>query len=127
MNLKMYFILQCPHGTADGEETLHLFSHYIPLSETQLCLYLKEWMDTHTMFVEKVGTNILSHKGITTDNYIAMMLEIGQPLDEIGIVLVARMYHIHVAIIQDSLICTGPQDMITILHCAKLSLVGKGA
>ena len=107
----MSFILQCPHGTAEGEETLHLFSHYIPLSETQLCLYiLKEWMDTHMTFVEKVGTHILSCKGITTDNYIAMMSEIGQPLDEIGIVLVARMYHIHIAIIQDNMYWTTRHD-----------------
>ena len=121
----MCFILQCPHGSAEGEETLHLFSHYIPRTEMQLCFYLTEWMDTHTMFVEKVGTHILSHKGITTENYIAMMSEIGQPLDEIGIILVARMYHIHVAIIQDDI--TGQQDVIMIFSCALLSLGGKVA
>ena len=63
-------------------------------------------MDTHINFVEKVGSIILQHKGLSMENYISMMSQIGQPLDEIGIVLVARMYHIHVAIIQDDMFWT---------------------
>ena len=39
-----------------------------------------------------------------------MMSQIGQPLDEIGIVLVARMYHIHVAIIQEDFFWTTRHD-----------------
>ena len=35
-----------------------------------------------------------------------MMSQIGQPLDVIGVVLVARMYHIHVAIIQEDFFWT---------------------
>ena len=86
------------HDVAEGEQTLHLFTHYINI---QLHGYLKEWMDTHSTFVEKVGSSILSCKGITTKDYISIMSQIGQPLDEIGIVLVARMYHVHIAVVLD--------------------------
>ena len=68
-------------------------------------------MDGHTFDICGEGWySYLSCKGITTDNYIAMMSEIGQPLDEIAIVLVARMYHIHIAIIQDNMYWTTRRD-----------------
>ena len=96
----LLLILQCLHDVAEGKETLHLFTHYINRSTIQLHGYLKDWMD-HTTFVGKVGSSILSWKGISTQDYIYLISQIGQPLDEIGLFLVARMYHIHVAIIQD--------------------------
>ena len=67
-------------------------------------------METHGTFVEKVASCILNCKGIGMDDYILMISQIGQPLDEIGIVLVARMYHIHVGIVQDKHFWTTRRD-----------------
>ena len=80
---------------------LPLFTHYIHKSTSELHEYLKEWMETHHSFVEKVRSCILNCKGLTKDDYILMISQTGQPLDEIGIVLMARLYHIHVAIVQE--------------------------
>ena len=89
---------------------LHLFTHYIHKSTRELHEYLKEWIETHHTFVEKVGSCILNWKGLTMDDYILMISQIGQPLDEIGIVLMARLYHIHVTIVQEKCFWTTRRD-----------------
>ena len=53
----------------------------------------------HINFVEKIGMYILQRKGITSE-YIDTICEFDQPMDEIAIVLIARMYHTHLAVMR---------------------------
>ena len=67
-------------------------------------------MDTHVTFVEKVGRVILQCKGIETLDYMSTISQFGQPFDEIAIALMARMYHVHVAVMQDKFYWTTKWD-----------------
>ena len=57
------------------------------------------------------------------NDYILMISQTGQLLDKIGIVLLARLYHIHVTIVQDK--SFGQQEEITIYKNAVLYLDGR--
>ena len=67
-------------------------------------------MATHINFVSKIATYIFERKVITIDDYMETICDLGQPLDEIGIVLIARMYHVHVAVMQNKYYWTTRKD-----------------
>ena len=49
-------------------------------------------------------------KGLDAQQYIDSMANNGQPLDEIGIVVIAYMYHVHIGIIMDGHFWTSCRD-----------------
>ena len=61
--------------------------------------YLIDWMESHHYFVEKVGGYLTHRKGLDVEEYMYNVVLPSVPLDEIGILLYARMYKIHIAII----------------------------
>ena len=90
-------IFQCgSKNVANGDETLPILTHYIKWSEQQICQYFKDWTDTHFSFVEKVSMYICEQKGISTTDYLNIMCDSGTPLDEIVLLIVAHMFHIHI-------------------------------
>ena len=61
--------------------------------------YLTDWMESHRYFVERVGGDLIHRKGLTVQDYMYNVVQPGVPLDEIGILLFANLYKIHIAII----------------------------
>ena len=63
-----------------------------------MCGYLKIFMATHMYFVEAVGGQLIRKKGLDVQDYMNSIVEPQAPIDEIGIVLLALMYKMHVCI-----------------------------
>ena len=103
--------MQCTHeGLTPGDETLHLFTHYITRDAYQLWEYMTNWMQQHINFVQHIGSYLFDVKGLDVQQYIDSMANNGQPLDEIGIVVIACMYHVHIGIIMDGCFWTSCRD-----------------
>ena len=86
--------------------------------------YLTDWMKSHRYFVERVGGYLIRRKGLTVEDYMYNVVQPHVPLDKIGILLYARMYKIHIAVILEGKYWTKNRDET--LNCATLYLVYLG-
>ena len=81
-------------------------------------------MKSHQYFVERVGGYLIRRKGLTVEDYMYNVVQPHVPLDEIGILLYARMYKIHIAVILEGKYWTTNTDET--LNCATLYFVYLG-
>ena len=72
--------------------------------------YLKKFMDTHKYFVEAVGGKLIRRKGLNVQDYMYSIVQPQAPIDEIGIVLLACMYKMHVCIFLEGKYFTTNRD-----------------
>ena len=77
-----------------GDELLHIISHHKPVTPNEICSYLPVWTKKHHTFVDKISEDILQCKKLTLESYIETVLTPGVPIDEIGLIILARMYHL---------------------------------
>ena len=90
-----------------------------------MCGYLKKFMDTHKYFVEAVGGQLIRRKGLNIQDYMYSIVQPQVPIDEIGIVLLARMYKMHVCIFLEGKYFTTNRDEALNKATIYLIYVGK--
>ena len=105
--------LQCHYTTiySQTNTTLHILSHHQGKDKEktpdEFQAYFQTFTVEHCDWIAKVGGKIFKGKGITVDDYITALLQPNFVLDQVGIFLFARMYHIHIAIfLTDHFLCT---------------------
>ena len=81
--------------------------------------YLATFFKEHSDFLLQISSDILSWEKIHIDDYINYIISENQPLDEIAIFCFARMYHLHIDIIMDTMYWTTHRDH-NIKKCDKL-------
>ena len=94
-NLEVFFFSQCDHIYAVEDETLHLLSHVIRHSSTTMHQNLVRWIkaDDQRKWVHNITWEMLCKKGILVDDYLDSLVQPGFKLDELALVIYARMYH----------------------------------
>ena len=98
-NYMCYFLLQSKHETIlPRDEILHIFHHYVHSRVEQVRGYLKRFMVMHKYFVEAVGGFLIRKKGQHVEDYMDYIVQSQTPIDEVAIVLLARMWKIHVCV-----------------------------
>ena len=97
--LKVRYFLQCYHYIQPGQKTVHILSHHWRTSNLKLELFawLNKWY--HINWIAKVGGDLLCKKGIKVEDYCNDLVELNFPLDTLGLLVIARMFHNHIAII----------------------------
>ena len=50
-------------------------------------------------WIHFIGDSFLHRKGLSLDEYMANIVSPGVPIDELGLMIMAKMYHAHVAVI----------------------------
>ena len=101
------------------DSTLHLLCHGSSRDPRKLREYLAKIFKEHREVLLQISSEILSQKKMHSDDYIYYILSESQPLDEIGICCFARMYHLHIGIIMDTMYWTAHRDH-DIQKCDKL-------
>ena len=94
-------MFQCYHQIAPGNETFDVLSHHFKQNAAALRLELYRWMTRNIQYVAKVGWYILGRKKLMPADYIHYMALPTTPLDEIGLVLFARMKKLHIAFLME--------------------------
>ena len=72
--------------------------------------------DHHVNWIAAVGDSFLKHKGIRFDEYLDNLQNVAIPLDQLGILIYARMYHKHIAIVLSGNVWTTHKDN-SLDHC----------
>ena len=63
----------------------------------ELFAWLNKWY--HIEWIQKVGGDLLRKKGIKVEEYCNDLVELNFPLDTLGLLVIAWMFHNHIAII----------------------------
>ena len=89
---------------------MHILSHYIGNSVSALCKYLKTFLSKHINWVASVGHNVLSKKRLAVEDYANDLSEGEIPLDPLGLLCIARNWHIHICVFLKNGIWTTRRD-----------------
>ena len=60
---------------------------------------LRSWINAHLYWISEISHDLLHRKGIKTNDYLAQIMEPGAPVNEIGLLIFSRMYHIHIHVL----------------------------
>ena len=82
-----------------GDELLHIISHQKAVTPNEIRAYIPVWVSKHRDFVEKISKDILTRKKLTLDDYISTVSTPGVPIDEIGLLILTRMYHLKLCVL----------------------------
>ena len=78
--------------------TAHIFLHHCKLTMEDLKRHLTKFVNQHMSCIVKVGGGILKKKGENIYDYVNALVELDIPLDQPGLLILARTYHRHVAV-----------------------------
>ena len=81
-----------------AHRTFNLLCRYIGVRPDKAREKMPAWVETHMDWVQKVMSNLLEKKNRTFENFLSQWLHGSFPLDEAGILIIARAYKIHVAV-----------------------------
>ena len=99
LSTQNFFIsLQCQHAISPVQNTMHILSHYKGYSVSGLCKHLRTFLNKHIGWVAKVGNNVLSKKRLSVEDYANSLSEGEIPVDPLGLLCIARNWHIHIAV-----------------------------
>ena len=99
LSTQNFFIsLQCQHAVSPVQNTMHILSHYKGYSVSGLCKHLRTFLNKHIDWVGKVGKTVLSKKRLAVEDYANSLSEGEIPVDPLGLLCIARNWHIHIAI-----------------------------
>ena len=89
---------------------MHILSHYKGNSVSALCKYLKTILSKHIKWVASVGHDVLSKKRLAVEDYANDLSEGEIPLDPLGLLCIARNWHIHICVFLKNGIWTTRHD-----------------
>ena len=72
------------------EFTAHIFTHHCKLTLPDIKCHLQGFVNGHMKWIAQVGTNILKKKGIDIYDYVNDLVELAIPLDQLGLLILAR-------------------------------------
>ena len=81
---------------------MHIIAnHYEDMTNRSLRKDLRQFFRTsyHFNWIGKVGRKFLNERYLSADEFCSLMLTHGEPISELGILVIARMYRIHIAVI----------------------------
>ena len=97
----MTFTFQFSHEYGVGDKTMHILSHYVRADAIELHAKFPDWIKSHHKWVEDITDPVLARKGSTVDDYIDFIAKPGTPIDEVGLLIFACMYHLQMCIIME--------------------------
>ena len=89
---------------------MHIISHYKGYHVSGLCKHLTKFLNSHIEWVGRIGKTVLDKKKLAVEDYVNSLAEGTIPLDQLGILCVARNWHIHICVFLKSGIWTTRKD-----------------
>ena len=87
------------HKIQSTQATAHIIAHHRKIKTSQVFKHLTDWVPKHLNRIKVVGSRILQAKKIRVEDYANDITSGLVPFDELAILVVARMYHIHIGVV----------------------------
>ena len=94
--------LQCNAEVEKGDELLHIISHYKPVTLLEICNYIPAWVRAYETFKQTISKDILEWKKLTLQDYVSAISTPGVPVDEIGLLMLCRLYHLELCVLLEN-------------------------
>ena len=94
-----FHVFQCMHKIQSTQTTAHIIAHHRKIKTSQVFKHLMDWVPKHLDWIKAVGSRILQAKKIRVEDYANDITSGLVPFDELAILVVARMYHIHIGVV----------------------------
>ena len=89
------YILQCNHSIPSHLMTAHIITHYSSESLSDVRRNLHKFISGHMQWIQCVRAEILAKKKIKIEDYCKDLSEMVTLIDQLGLLIIARMYHQH--------------------------------
>ena len=108
----MEFIVsfQCEHVISRRLNTLHIFTHYRGRDIVNLMHKLATFCSKHINWVAKVRKKFLDKNGIAVEYFANDLAEGCEPLNPLGLLSLARNWHVHICVFLKNRIWTTRKD-----------------
>ena len=113
-----FFIFQCPPDETEPRRTLNILSQHLGLPPATLRFCMCHFMKKHRQYSMTIADYILHCKKLDFDDYL-LCIEQDAPLDEIAIVIIARMFRFHICILTETQVLDnqqGTQDWLVFTY-----------
>ena len=87
------------HKIQSTQTTAHIIAHHRKIKTSQVFKHLMDWVPKHLDWIKAVGSRILQAKKIRVEDYANDITSGLVPFDELAILVVAQMYHIHIGVV----------------------------
>ena len=95
----VYILLQVADpDVPSAHRTFNILCHYIGVQPAKAREKVPAWVDQHKDWVQKVTAQLLERKNRKFEDFLIYWLHGSFPLDEAGILVLARAYKIHVTV-----------------------------
>ena len=103
----MLHSLQCCNNIPVVDETLHFLGHHVNKTPDEIRLDLANWIPNDLDWIRSVCSILINKRKQDFDGYINSLIKENNKIDEIGLLLIARLYSVHIGVImQDQSVWT---------------------
>ena len=81
-----------------GDELLHIFTHHLKRTEDDLREMLRDYMLANSEWMLDIAKSVLLEQDMTLEDYIDTVTTPGSPVDAVCILVLAKIFNMHVAI-----------------------------
>ena len=81
------------------QTTAHIIAHHRKITTLQVFKHLTDWVPKHLDWIKAVGSRILQAKKLRVEDYANDITSGLVPFNELAILVVAQMYHIHIGVV----------------------------
>ena len=96
----MDYQFQCMHKVPVLQMTVHIIAHHRKLqNHTDIYKHLTDWIPSHMCWICDVSKEFLGEQGLWPEDFANNMISPKIPVDKLGLLVIARMYHTHFGVI----------------------------
>ena len=122
---KKWIFFQCMHKVPVSQLTVHIIAHQQKL-KNHLAVYdhLESWVLAHLYWIQHVSREMLTKTGLEVEEFASKIILPKVPIDELGLLVIARMYHAHFEVVLKDRVWYTTDDNTA--ACSKFLLMYQG-
>ena len=120
-----FILFQCRCPVSPFKMTLHIVAHYAKTTEEDVGRHLFTFVVKHREWITRVGGKLLAKKKLDLDEYLSNLYLCLTPVDQLGLLILAHLYHRHFAVFLKNGVWTTRRNN-SMQNC-KIYFVYKGA
>ena len=93
-----FFLFQCQCPIPVNLKTGHILTHHSKNKIKDIKRHLVKFMNTHMDWIQNVRDKYLNKRNIKLEDYCNDLSELKYPLDQLGLLILARVYHRRIAV-----------------------------
>ena len=111
-NVSLSIYLQCNHSVTSNAFTVHILAEHCNKDHEDIRWYFKEFISkpSHVAWIYSVGYSFLERWKILISEYITSLYDPQIPLDQLGLLIFARLQHRYIAVVLCNCIWTTCED-----------------